>query len=788
MIRYPIKLKARPSLYPAIKNLVLTENDTGNVLSFELTDTKGFEVGEDFFATATFERSDGKTVVTGATVNSDVNNGVYVKVPRQAITEVGKGLMTIQLYNMLGERITSLMLEYDVVRGLGEEIDVEDDDNFLILVELIKEVKEIQSKSEELLLSSVDINKQSKEILEEAKALDEGISLNEENRDKNEVIRTIAEGNREKNNEIVKGWIENPDQFKGEKGDDGSKGDKGEQGVQGPQGIQGPKGEKGAKGDIGSKGEKGDKGDIGEGLNIIGSLSSEVELPPTGKSGDAYTINGDLYVWNGTNWENVGHIKGEKGDKGDQGPQGPKGDPGPKGDKGEQGIQGPKGQDGTIGKDGTKGDKGDKGEQGIPGKDGIQGDKGDKGEQGIPGKDGIQGPKGDPGPLGPKGEKGDVGPRGFDGSDANVTKDKIVAELGYEPSSVVDLKAHTSKTDNPHSVTKTQIGLSSVLNYGIATKSESEGGAVNNKYMTPLRVKESVIFNLPKKLSELEVDFTGEDIKFSSGGDSSISQLIQKLESDKSDKIDVGDVSKLKTDSKTVVGAINELKDTKEDMWEDPTGSPGSKTLIAGNQYAGFFGEVPASELWTGTELAKAVRITEGTVQFNATPWLKFAYQGRILFRPKKAFRHSISWDSIDNAGCVFGRTTVTKNKIEYKVRLMKGALTDPSKDQADDMGAQGSEWNQLMLPIHIQAKDKSWAYPAYVENSIPYWGIDYTDEDLRTDNKYGDGTCVWCQETPESRSSSRVYRGDDDVSYSGWNDSSDSRARRGWAPVLEVI
>lgn len=156
---------------------------------------------------------------------------------------------------------------------------------------------------------------------------------------------------------------------KGDPGEQGQKGDPGEQGLQGEPGepgIQGEKGEQGApgksatitigetvtlepgeqanvenvgnenaailkfslpKGEKGDKGEQGEKGETGEGLNIIGALSSEEELPAEGKPGDAYIIDGNLYVYVGeggsvvTNpkWSNVGNIKGEKGDKGDPG-------------------------------------------------------------------------------------------------------------------------------------------------------------------------------------------------------------------------------------------------------------------------------------------------------------------------------------------------------------------------------------------------------------------------------------------------------------------------------------
>ena len=76
-------------------------------------------------------------------------------------------------------------------------------------------------------------------------------------------------------------------EFNGDKGD---KGDKGDPGPQGPQGEPGPKGE---------KGDKGDPGKDGTGVTIKGSYDSEVDLKsdhPTGVVGDAYLVNGNLYV------------------------------------------------------------------------------------------------------------------------------------------------------------------------------------------------------------------------------------------------------------------------------------------------------------------------------------------------------------------------------------------------------------------------------------------------------------------------------------------------------------
>src|SRR5690606_14798302 len=54
------------------------------------------------------------------------------------------------------------------------------------------------------------------------------------------------------------------------------------------------------------------------------------------------------------------------------------------------------------------------------------------------------------------------------------------------------LDAHIADKNNPHGVTKAQVGLGSVENYGVATQAEAEAGTVNNKYMTPLRTKQAI--------------------------------------------------------------------------------------------------------------------------------------------------------------------------------------------------------------------------------------------------------------------------------------------------------
>ncbi|MFK4568376.1 glycerophosphodiester phosphodiesterase family protein [Enterococcus sp. UD-01] len=51
------------------------------------------------------------------------------------------------------------------------------------------------------------------------------------------------------------------------------------------------------------------------------------------------------------------------------------------------------------------------------------------------------------------------------------------------------LKAHVDDTNNPHQVTKAQVGLGSVPNYSIASKAEAENATSDSKFMSPLQTK-----------------------------------------------------------------------------------------------------------------------------------------------------------------------------------------------------------------------------------------------------------------------------------------------------------
>lgn len=179
----------------------------------------------------------------------------------------------------------------------------------------------------------------------------------------------------------------------------------------GPQGVPGPKGDKGDAGPVGPqgpRGEKGEQGNDGTSLNILGTKESEADLPLSAGKNDAYLIDGEMWVFDGANWNNTGKIQGPQGPQGPVGPQGSKGDPGPqgvKGDPGEKGDTGARGITFTPVVD-SKGNISWSNDGGLENPQTVN----------ITGPQGDTGAKGDVGPQGEKGEVGGAGPKGDKGT------------------------------------------------------------------------------------------------------------------------------------------------------------------------------------------------------------------------------------------------------------------------------------------------------------------------------------------------------------------------------------
>jgi hypothetical protein len=173
--------------------------------------------------------------------------------------------------------------------------------------------------------------------------------------------------------------------------------------VQGPTGVAGATGATGAASTVagptgpagitGPTGPTGTAGADGSSVRILGSYATEAALiaaRPSGTLGDGYLVVGDLYVWTGSAWTNVGSIKG------------PTGSTGPTGTAGAVGATGPTGGTGATGANGSsiQGPTGPAGAAGATGATGITGPTG-AGLQGPTGPTGATGPSG--GPTGPTG-------------------------------------------------------------------------------------------------------------------------------------------------------------------------------------------------------------------------------------------------------------------------------------------------------------------------------------------------------------------------------------------------
>ena len=103
----------------------------------------------------------------------------------------------------------------------------------------------------------------------------------------------------------------------------------------------------------------------------------------------------------------------------------------------------------------------------------------------------------------------------------------------------------------------------------------------------------------------------------------------------------------------------------------DFTEAPGGKVLLAGDSEAGFYGFLQPSEFgeiednpegsktFNGDNLALALGISQGTSQYSDISWMKFSWNGKILFVPVKTLRYSISWNTIYEAGAVYGDDSV---------------------------------------------------------------------------------------------------------------------------------
>lgn len=226
---------------------------------------------------------------------------------------------------------------------------------------------------------------------------------------------------------------------------------------------------------------------------------------------------------------------------------------------------------------------------------------------------------------------------------------------------------------------------------------------------------------------------------------------------------------------------------------------PGPKVLVGGDINLGYCGLVPAAEFITGSSLASRIGLSAGSLLNDTTPWMKFAYKGKTLYIPQRPIRRNVKWRDIYRRGAVYGCGTFGRFPIEgeetvqdasvtiqghrFKVRLMRGASTDPvpqHENRTNPPEGYGSEWNDLL-------------YRVSASSPIPpseRWES-FTNSQLLVGNTY-QGKICWMIETSYYGGvlgKHRVGRGSQGITDYTTNTYDLSNALYwGWRPVLELV
>lgn len=83
------------------------------------------------------------------------------------------------------------------------------------------------------------------------------------------------------------------------------------------------------------------------------------------------------------------------------------------------------------------------------------------------------------------------------GTDNNKYMTSLRVMQSIQKNALPVIAAHAARIDNPHAVTASQVGLGNVANYSPASATESEAGVATNRYMTPANVLSAMTYRVP---------------------------------------------------------------------------------------------------------------------------------------------------------------------------------------------------------------------------------------------------------------------------------------------------
>lgn len=214
-----------------------------------------------------------------------------------------------------------------------------------------------------------------------------------------------------------------------------------------------------------------------------------------------------------------------------------------------------------------------------------------------------------------------------------------------------------------------------------------------------------------------------------------------------------------------------------------PDSGPGPKTLLFGDESLGYFGEVTSAAFLTVPEIQRQLNFYPGggTPDPNVS-WVKVFSDSKVLYIPKRAIVNNITWNTLYNAGLVYGidgvgsnptttptnqLRTVTADGRQFKVRLLKGATTENGPYLSwSSPTVQSAEWPKLAVAMITHASGDAGA---------PKWNI-YTN----TTTLFTGNTDVYTQ---NSVSNARRLT----LSFNSASEDLPT-ATKHWFPTLELI
>lgn len=231
-----------------------------------------------------------------------------------------------------------------------------------------------------------------------------------------------------------------------------------------------------------------------------------------------------------------------------------------------------------------------------------------------------------------------------------------------------------------------------------------------------------------------------------------------------------------------------------------PRRGAGPNDITVGDYEYGYFGSLLSADFIGTTDLASRVGLTGGVVVTASPLWHKYARKGKVLYVPNRGLISSMAWNSLYNAGIVYGVDAnnkgaqfvpspgvnqlrkITIGSDQYIVRLMTGYSDNPADTPSAATVSEPTdeflnEWDDLIFPLHTSTPTK--------QRMVNIANMTTTEMGLTS--QYS----VWVQEL--TAVGNAVARGSNNTGRPGVANrqgftTSSAGAQQTWWPVLELV